>query len=276
MPAVDLSQLAAGAFLALAAAGLGYLVRVLSLSGAVAALFLGTVVFGFGGLPWSILLLAFFIPSSLLSLIFKKRKAAVEANYEKGSRRDAGQVFANGGLAGLFVLFHWIFPAAFYPWLAASAALAAASADTWATELGALSRKGPLLITSAKRVAKGTSGGISFAGTVASLAGSLSIAAIFLFLSPVEGAQSPHLFGLAAALALGGFVGSLVDSVLGATLQAIYYCPVCQKETEKHPLHHCGSQTEYRRGMKWLNNDWVNFFCTLSSVLLVSLLSRIF
>jgi len=277
MPGLDLTQVMIGVLLALIAVGSGYLVRALSLSGAVAAFCLGTIIFGLGGLPWAILLLAFFIPSSFLSLLFKKRKETVETNYEKGSRRDAWQVLANGGLAGIFAILHWIFPAVVLPWLAAAAALAAASADTWATELGIHSRTDPILIVSGKSVAKGTSGGVSLAGGAASILGASVIAAVFLFLftSGSGFSVSPVTLWLTVGVVLSGFLGSLADSLLGATLQAIYYCPKCMKETEKHPLHHCGSQTQLLRGIRWLNNDWVNFLCTLSAVVFVFLFSVI-
>jgi uncharacterized membrane protein len=61
---------------------------------------------------------------------------------------------------------------------------------------------------------------------------------------------------------VGGLSGSLFDSLLGATVQQIYYCPVCQKETEKKQ-HRCGTRTSFLRGWRWLNNDGVNFSASL-------------
>jgi uncharacterized membrane protein len=66
-----------------------------------------------------------------------------------------------------------------------------------------------------------------------------------------------------AIIIIGGLAGALFDSLLGATVQAIYHCPSCQKETERHPLHICGTVTVRVRGWRWLNNDWVNFACSL-------------
>src|SRR5512146_3231945 len=85
--------------------------------GALAALLLGTIVFGLGGLGWAILLLGFFTSSSLLSRLFRRRKAAFEEKFSKGSQRDAGQVLANGGIAGAFVIIHLLFPASAWPWV---------------------------------------------------------------------------------------------------------------------------------------------------------------
>ena len=145
-------------------------------SGAMAATVLGTLIFGLGGLGWAVLLLTFFISSSLLSRLFGRRRPGVAENYAKGSRRDAWQVIANGGAAGVFVLLHAFFPIASWPWIGAAAALAAANADTWATELGVLSPSAPRLITSGRRVEMGASGGVTPTGTLAALGGSALVA----------------------------------------------------------------------------------------------------
>ncbi|MEW6648978.1 MAG: DUF92 domain-containing protein [Chloroflexota bacterium] len=264
-------QLLLGVGLAALISLAAYAARSLSRSGAVAAALLGSAVFGLGGLPWAGLLLGFFISSSLLSRLFRRRKAAVDEKFSKGSQRDAGQVAANGGIAGLLALLQAALPDSPLPWLAAAAALAAANADTWATELGVLSPVKPRLITTRKPVEMGTSGGITPLGTLAALVGALFIAAIAALLPPANVALPP--FGVLLAVILAGLAGSLVDSLLGATVQAIYCCPRCGKETERHPQHTCGAQTRRLRGWSWLDNDWVNAFCTLSAGVLAVLAS---
>jgi uncharacterized protein (TIGR00297 family) len=226
--------------------------------GAFAAALVGTVIFGVGGWNWAVLLLAFFVTSSVLSRLFRKQKAGLDEKYSKGHERDAGQVFGNGGIAALFAGLHGVFPTAAWPWIGFAAALAAVNADTWATELGVLNPEAPRLISDLKRrVEKGTSGGVSLWGTGAALLGSALIAALAVWLSP-SGRLGTGPF---LVITLAGLAGSLFDSLLGGTVQAIYYCPACQKETEKHPLHTCGTRTNRLRGWSWLNNDWVNFAC---------------
>jgi uncharacterized protein (TIGR00297 family) len=237
-------------------------VGALSSGGAAAAALVGGVVFGLGGLSWAILLLAFFVSSSALSRVFIPRKAAVEREFAKGGRRDAGQVLANGGLGALLAACNAIFPGQTWVWVAFAGAMAAVNADTWATELGVLSPTPPRLMTTGRIATAGASGAISPLGTLAGLAGAAFLAGLAAWM----GTEIP-LLPVFGAVTVGGLTGSLVDSLLGSTLQAIYYCPACAKETERHPLHTCGAQTTPERGWFWLNNDRVNLFCSLAGAL---------
>ena len=261
-------QIIYGFALAIIVAYLAYRAHSLNKSGAIAATVVGTVIFGLGGWQWAILLLTFFVTSSGLSRAFKKRKAGLSEKFSKGHERDAGQVFGNGGLATLCAALHAFYPESVLPWVGFAASLAAVNADTWATELGALNPTPPRLITNfRRRVEKGTSGGISLFGTLASLMGSAVIALPAVLLSPAGVLNTNYFLLITAA----GLAGSLFDSILGATVQAMYYCPTDEKETEKHPLHTCGTQTVHIRGWKWLNNDWVNFACGAFGVMIALL-----
>jgi uncharacterized protein (TIGR00297 family) len=262
-------QIIYGFILATIVAYLAYRAHSLNKSGAIAATVVGTVIFGLGGWQWAVLLLIFFVTSSGLSRAFKKRKEGLNEKFSKGHERDAGQVFGNGGLATLFAALHSFYPESILPWVGFAASLAAVNADTWATELGILNPTPPRMITNLyRRVEKGTSGGISLWGTGASLLGSAVLALPAILLSPV-GTLNTNYFLL---ITIAGLAGSLFDSLLGATVQAMYYCPTDKKETEKHPLHTCGTETVHIRGWKWLDNDWVNFACAAFGVMIALLL----
>lgn len=265
-------QLLIGFLLAAIVAYLAYRARSLNRSGMFAALLVGTVIFGLGGWEWAALLLTFFVTSSGLSRAFKKRKREANEKYAKGGQRDAGQVFGNGGIATLFAALHFFFPEVAWPWLGFAASLAAVNADTWATELGVLNPVPPRLVTDLRKVVeKGTSGGVSFVGTFASLVGAGLIGLEAALLNP---AGVNWLFFIAVTIA--GLLGSLFDSLLGATAQAIYFCPTCQKETERHPIHGCGTKTTQVRGWAWLNNDWVNFACGAFGVTVVMIIANFY
>lgn len=258
-------QLLSGFLLAILISFAAYKAHSLDRSGALAAALVGTIIFGIGGWQWALLLLTFFISSSLLTRAFKKKKSSLNEKFSKGGNRDAGQVFGNGGLAALFAAVHYIYPASPWVWLAFSASLAAVNADTWSTELGVLNPHPPRMITNpAKVVEKGTSGGVSLAGTLAALAGSALIGILAAAFPPSD---LPWTIGIVITLA--GFLGSLFDSLLGATVQAIYQCPACDKETERHPVHTCGSPTTRKRGWAWLNNDLVNLGCAVFAIAFV-------
>lgn len=252
-------QLLLGLLLGALIGALAYRARALTLNGALAATLTGGLIFGVGGLSWAVLLLVFFISSSLLSRAYAARKAGLSEKFSKGSRRDYGQVLANGGLGAALVLAHALWPGQDWQWLAFAGAMAAVNADTWATELGVLSQKLPRLITSGKIVERGASGGITGFGYLAALGGA-GLVGLAAALFPQTGSS---IFLLIGALTLAGLAGSTFDSLLGATIQSIYICPACKKETERWPVHACGAQTEPLRGWPWLNNDVVNFACSV-------------
>ena len=257
------SQLFVGFLLAVLIAFSSFKIGFLSKSGEIAACFLGTIVFGLGGFSWAVVLMGFFISSSVLSKLFNRRKASLEEKFAKGSKRDAWQVWANGGIAGIFVILHAILPDSSWPWLAFCGTMAAVSADTWATELGVLSKKNPINLVTGHSLEPGESGGVTSLGTFAAFLASLFIAILAIFFWPafLQKLTGAETWVLLAGITAAGVFGGLVDSFLGATVQAIYYCPACAKETEKHPQHSCGRTTELVRGWKWFTNDVVNTFC---------------
>jgi len=257
-------QLFIGFLLAIIVAVLAWRVHALSPSGAIAAVLTGGLIFGLGGLPWATLLLTFFISSSALSKAFKGRKASLVEKFSKGSQRDWGQVMANGGLGALCAVGYAISHQAEWLWLAFAGAMAAVNADTWSTELGVLSPIAPRLITSGKVVDPGTSGGITLTGTLSALGGAALVGIFSALFTPES------FLPLLGIVILAGLLGSIFDSILGATVQAIYWCPTCQKETERHPLHTCGSQTSQVRGWGWFNNDVVNFACSLMGAIIAA------
>lgn len=240
-----------GALLALVVAGGGYRARALTLGGAAGAVVVGTAVFGVGGFAWGVLLVLFFVTSSLLSGWRAGAKSAAAEEFEKGGRRDLGQVLANGGIPALAALLGAALPGLdAYPLFIG--ALAVATADTWATELGLLSTASPRLITTGRRVSPGTSGGVTPLGLAATLAGGAMIGVAAALLAGLTGAAHLILAAICAALA-----GSIFDSLLGATLQGIYRCGECGVETERQ-VHRCGAATLPVRGWAFLNNDRVN------------------
>jgi uncharacterized protein (TIGR00297 family) len=260
-------QLLIGFLLAILISFLAYKAHSLNKSGAIVSLFVGTIIFGVGGWQWAILLLTFFITSSAFSRAFKNRKQNLDEKFSKGSQRDAGQVFGNGGIPAFFAILHFFYPNELWVWACFAASLAAVNADTWATELGVLNPNPPRMITNLNKIVeKGTSGGISLTGTLASLAGSGLIAFLASFLT--------GNWSLFLLITFSGLAASLFDSFLGGTVQAMYFCPKDKKETEKHPLHTCGTQTVHIRGWKWLDNDLVNFACSIFGVIVILILQR--
>ncbi len=225
----------------------------LTTDGALAAFAVGTLTFGSGGWPATVLLLAFFVPSVGLSRLGKTRKRLL-GDIAKGGPRDARQVLANGGASTVAIVLARIDTAHVEIWLAAFAAgYAAATADTWSTEIGTLAKGAPRSILTFRPIATGLSGGVTVQGTAAALAGALWIGSAALVMS--------YTAPIAALVVVLGFAGAILDSVLGAAAQALRFCPHCRRACENDP-HVCGTATVPLRGYAWLDNDGVNLAAT--------------
>lgn len=246
-------RLAAAALPASAVALAGWRRSALTKTGAIAAAVVGTLVYGLGGLAAAAALVAFFVSGSRLS---RRRLVSGELVAAKGGRRDALQVLANGGAAATAA----ILANAGYPHAQGGilGALAAAAADTWASEIGVRSSTPPRLITTGERVPPGTSGGVTRLGWLASAGGAAFVAAAYLLAG--RGRDWP---AAPPSALLGGLLGSLADSLVGATLQASYRCDRCGQRSES-PRHACarGGAMRVTRGRAWMTNDGVNLVGT--------------
>lgn len=231
-----------------------FCLRWLSPTGAVAALVVGWVTLSAGGWQAASVLLAFFITSSALSRWRAERKRRMERLTARGAQRDAAQVFANGGVASLCMALYALTGEAHW-WLAFAGAYAAANADTWSSEIGALSPAPPRHILTGRVLRAGDSGGVTLWGTLAGCAGSAVVAGVAWLVHPMP-------LGQALVVAMGGMAGNLLDSVLGATLQAKYRCERCGEVVETR--EHCERAATQVAGWRWLNNDMVNLLCTLA------------
>jgi len=271
-----LTSLILGLALSLLIAFLAYRRQSLSRSGAIGALIVGTLIFGLGGWVWGIVLVVFFVSSSLLSHFREREKMTVAEKFEKGGQRDFGQTMANGGLGALIAILSAIVPQSVAPntvwFFLFLGVMATVTADTWATELGTLSRNAPRLVTNGRTVEVGTSGGVSPLGTGVSFVGGLLIGLVAGVFGAVAGLHPwSAVLWISLIGALSGAAGSLIDSLMGATIQQIYYCDTCQKETERK-IHRCGTATRPLRGWAWLNNDLVNLLSSFGGGLVAVLL----
>jgi uncharacterized protein (TIGR00297 family) len=220
-------------------------------SGQWAAIALG-VLCSVAGWPWAIILVAYFVAATLVSEKGKATKAArTQAAVPQISARNYRQVLANGALFALLAYKAKGNGAGTFG-IAALGALAAASADTWATEIGTLWGGRPRSIVNWGFTGTGMSGGVTGRGTLAAVAGAIVVAML--------GAWQ-HGFALAGtttlAIIVGGFAGCIADSVFGATLQARRWCDHCKEWTERR-VHPCSYRTVHAAGYRWITNDIVN------------------
>ncbi|MBU8913199.1 MAG: DUF92 domain-containing protein [Spirochaetales bacterium] len=257
--------------------------RSVSRSGAVAGFLVGSIILVAGGFSiWGMLML-FFVSASVISRVGATAKAGLASMHEKGGERDAVQVLANGG-AGLVGSI--LFAATGEPAFAAAAAggFAAANADTWASELGVLSPTPPRSVVGRKELPPGASGGVTRMGTLASVAGSALIAVWFVAWAWAQRTPSGGTVGggigaapaqaalLVMIITAAGAAGSLIDSLLGATVQALY-------RTESGALterrRSGGTANAVIRGFPAVNNDVVNSMSTMAAAVIAGVATEL-
>jgi uncharacterized protein (TIGR00297 family) len=227
--------------------------KLLDLSGAVAAVILGSTVVLFSGWIWLLPLAFFLLSSSLISRIpFLKGKGKAT---KAGRPRDWKQVFCNGAVYGILSTVYSLSPAVYQSdmYLLMLVSMAVATSDTWASEIGVGFRGKVIDLVSFKKVEAGMSGGVSFAGTIAALVGATAIAALSFILLPfMHQPLNAFLFTTVA-----GFSGMMLDSLLGALLQGKYL------SNTGDLLDFKSKESRLFKGFDSIDNDSVNLISQL-------------
>lgn len=270
MPSEAVINFIVGVGIGLPLGYLAYRLRYLDLKAAVTSVIFSGL-YLMGGIGIYIASLAFFFSSSLITKFhYSSKQSKGAAEREEG--RKASQVIGAGFIAALLASLYGVLPV--YQeriLLSALAVLAASNADTWAAEIGALYRGLPRLITRPwLKVEPGTSGGVTPLGALGSLLGSILIGVVALVeaqlgILKINQACVPLVVVL-------GWLGEILDSLVGATLQIKYYCPRCRAITDK-AVHSCGEKTYPIGGLRVVTNEATNVIATGLTGLLAFLIA---
>jgi len=220
-------------------AWVGYRAGTVSSTGAVCGAVIGIIIVVTAGWPGWTLLLVTFLAVSLSSRVGIRRKTLLGIAEEHGGRRGAGNAIANTSVAAVAALMSVLTHARDPALLAFAAALTAGGSDTIASEIGKAWGRRTYIVPTLRPVPPGTSGAISVEGSVAGAAGAFVLAAVAIWLEIIP---SNTLF----PVVLGATIGSLSESLLGATLE----------------------------GPGILNNDLLNFLNTAIAATTAVLVSR--
>ncbi|MGH0053730.1 MAG: DUF92 domain-containing protein, partial [Sphaerochaetaceae bacterium] len=241
------------AALMVAVAIASYVTKQLTVGGGLAAFFVGfgtTWILGFGALAT---LLLFFLSAGVLGKVARSALVFdVMRIQKKGGRRDAIQVYANGLMALISALLYALNPSILFL-VMFGASVGEAASDTFASEVGILSKTKPISIITARPMTPGLSGAVSPLGLFSGLLGAVLVAlCVWGCFLPMTAKSALY----ASVIALSSFLGCLFDSVLGATVQAHYYDEANDRITE-HPVVE-GRLLPLERGVRWVDNDVVN------------------
>jgi uncharacterized protein (TIGR00297 family) len=200
-----------------------YVARKINTSAFIGTFILGVVILLSFGLRFGYLgvlaLLAFFLFGNLVTRYKYDKKAKLGVAEENKGMRGIPNVLGNGFAPLIFAVLYAISRESYHPLflLGFSGAVATACADTFSTEIGE-AEGNPRLITTLKRVPVGTSGGVSLPGFGAALLGSALISLVCL-LFVLSGEDPRILTTFFLVCLLSGFLGSIADSIFGATIE---------------------------------------------------------
>lgn len=234
---------------------LAYIKKALTTNALLCAFIFACLITYFGGFISYLILVLVFLGTLIGSKIGAAKRIQINHDIiKKPHKKDTYQILANVGLGTLFIIIYGFTNNFIYLIIYASI-MAESLSDSLASDIGVLSKKPPINILTFKKSIKGLSGNISLLGICSSLIGSLIISSIFYIFY--------HQFSSFLAILLSGFLGTIVDSVLGSTIQVKYKCQKCLQITERE--EHCQIKTKYYKGFKFINNDCVNFLSNVST-----------
>tara|TARA_B100001750_G_C15421397_1_gene553135 strand:+ start:132 stop:983 length:852 start_codon:yes stop_codon:yes gene_type:complete len=247
----------------------------ITFSGLVASVVIGYIVMVIGGPHYLILLIIFFVSSSIFTKIQKKLN---KSSKKHSSPRSYINILANG-VTPTFLIILTIFLYDNYTWnsvtllngdiniigLCFIGSIVVTTADTFSTEIGLINKSKPRLITNlTKYVSKGDSGGVTLSGLLASIFAGIIISLTVFFTFEI------FHFSLFLIITLVGILGSLFDSILGATIQYKGQCVSCKLHVETY-IHH-NKPTIQLQGSKYITNNSVNFLSSIFGSILIIIL----
>ncbi|MBA0661621.1 hypothetical protein Goklo_005897 [Gossypium klotzschianum] len=253
----------------------------LDLSGALAGFLVMTIHF-VAGYRFGAMLLAFFFTSSMLTKVGEDKKQRVDADFKEGGQRNWIQVLYNSGIAAVLSVLIGNLTGWEDKCLDSNDSVLITSliggiighysccnGDTWSSEIGVLSDDQPRLITTFKSVRRGTNGGVTKTGLLAALAAGSVIGLTFVLVGFLTTRCSNEMamkqLLVIPLSAVAGLLGSIIDSLLGATLQFSGFCSVRNKVVGKP-----GPTVKRISGLNFLDNNAVNLVSILLTTLLTS------
>ena len=209
----DLQMIVAAVIVGFTFGYFAFRARTADLSGLFSAALVGIILLVFAapqGPQWFLIMLGFFILGSAATKYKFEYKKRIGVEQGKGGARGYRNVFANGIIAAAAAVLFGVFQQPLFVVMYVGC-VATAAADTVASEIGVTGGI-PRLITTLKQVPIGTNGGITITGETVALLGGFGVSVVAMLLQVI----TPQMMAICT---LAGFVGTNIDSVIGATLE---------------------------------------------------------